>query len=42
MAFYCNGKQGICDCDILCADCDFYDNSGGMDVEVDPEDQEQE
>lgn len=29
MAFYCNGKKDMCDCDILCADCDFYDNTGG-------------
>ena len=29
MAFYCNGKKGMCDCDILCADCGFYDNTGG-------------
>lgn len=34
MAFYCNGKQGICDCDILCADCKFYDDKGGKDVKT--------
>lgn len=34
MAFYCNGKQGICDCDILCADCKFYDDKGGKDVQT--------
>lgn len=33
MKFYCNGKQGICDCDILCADCNFFDNSGGKMVQ---------
>ena len=34
MAFYCNGKQGICDCDILCADCKFYDDKGGKEVQT--------
>ena len=29
MAFYCNGKKDICECDILCADCQHYDNTGG-------------
>jgi hypothetical protein len=29
MAFYCNGKKDLCDCDILCADCQHYDNTGG-------------
>ena len=29
MAFYCNGKKDVCECDILCADCKFYDNTGG-------------
>ena len=29
MAFYCNGKKDICECDILCADCKHYDNTGG-------------
>ena len=30
MAFYCNGKKDMCDCDTLCADCGFFDNSGGQ------------
>ena len=29
MAFYCNGKKDICECAILCADCEHYDNTGG-------------
>lgn len=29
MAFYCNGKKDVCECNILCADCKFYDNTGG-------------
>ena len=29
MAFYCNGKKDICDCDILCTDCQHFDNTGG-------------
>ena len=29
MAFYCNGKKDMCECDILCADCQHYDNTGG-------------
>jgi hypothetical protein len=34
MAFYCNGKQGICDCAILCADCKFFNDKGGKDVQT--------
>lgn len=34
MAFYCNGKKGICDVDFLCADCAYYDDSGGMQVQT--------
>ena len=34
MAFYCYGKQGICNCDILCADCKFYDDKGGKEVQT--------
>ena len=30
MGFYCNGKKGFCECDILCADCRHYDNTGGQ------------
>ena len=30
MGFYCNGKIGFCECDILCADCRHYDNTGGQ------------
>ena len=29
MAFYCNGKKDVCDCDFLCADCQHFDNTGG-------------
>ena len=29
MGFYCNGKKGICSCEILCADCTYFSNSGG-------------
>ena len=29
MAFYCKWKNDICECDILCADCQHYDNTGG-------------
>lgn len=29
MAFYCNGKQGICDCDCQCENCEYFDNTGG-------------
>ena len=29
MAFYCNGKKDVCECDNLCADCQHYDNTGG-------------
>ena len=32
MAYYCNGLKGICDCDILCADCKVYDGSGGKEI----------
>ena len=32
MAFYCNGKKGICDCDFLCQDCTYFDNSGGKHI----------
>ena len=31
--FFCNGKQGICDCDILCLDCVFFNDSGGRYIE---------
>ena len=34
MAFYCYGLKGICKCDILCRDCKFYDDSGGMEVKT--------
>lgn len=34
MTFYCNGKNGVCYCDILCADCKFYDDSGGKYVQT--------
>ena len=34
MAFYCNGKKGVCDCDILCADCKFCDDTGGKNVQT--------
>ena len=37
MAFYCYGKQGICNCDILCADCKFYDDKGGKEVQTNAE-----
>lgn len=30
MAFWCNGKKDYCDCTVLCADCEYFDNSGGM------------
>lgn len=29
MAYYCNGKQGICVCDSLCLDCVYFNNTGG-------------
>lgn len=29
MAFYCNGKKGMCDVSMLCKDCGYFDNSGG-------------
>ena len=32
--FYCNGKKGYCDCQIICQDCDYFDNSGGEYVDV--------
>ena len=32
MGFYCNGKKGFCECDILCADCRCYDNTGGQHI----------
>ena len=32
MAFYCNGKKDMCSCDILCADCEHYDNTGGAKI----------
>ena len=32
MAFYCNGKKDMCSCDILCADCEHYDNTGGVKI----------
>lgn len=27
--FFCFGLKDFCGCDILCADCTYYDNSGG-------------
>lgn len=27
--FFCFGLKDFCSCDILCADCSVYDNSGG-------------
>ena len=32
MAYYCNGKKGVCDCPINCIDCQYSDNSGGREV----------
>lgn len=33
MAFYCNGKNGICDCYPICKnDCEHFDNSGGKHI----------
>ena len=32
MEFYCNGKKGICDCNFLCQDCGYFDDSGGKEV----------
>ena len=29
MAFYCNGKKGVCDNDELCDDCEFWDGKAG-------------
>ena len=29
MAFYCNGKKGVCDRDSLCNNCEHFDNTGG-------------
>lgn len=37
MVFYCNGKKGVCDCDILCRDCQHADNSGGRDLPTNAE-----
>lgn len=34
MAWFCNGKQGICDCQILCQDCQCFDDSGGKEVQT--------
>lgn len=31
--FYCSGKKGYCD-HILCEDCEYYDGSGGMEIEM--------
>ena len=27
--FFCFGLKDFCDCDIICADCTYFDNSGG-------------
>ena len=35
VVFYCNGKKGICDCSTICADCDFFDESGGKYIKDD-------
>lgn len=32
MSFYCNGKKDMYSCDILCADCEYYDNTGGAKI----------
>lgn len=32
MAFYCNGKKDFCDCDFICEDCKYFDNTGGKKV----------
>lgn len=32
--FFCYGRQDFCDCDILCEDCGFFNDSGGEDREV--------
>ena len=34
MAFYCNGKKGVCECDILCDDCQHYDNTCGKKLQT--------
>ena len=34
MAFYCNGLKDVCTCDILCADCKYYDDTGGKQVQT--------
>lgn len=37
MAFYCNGKKGICDVDFLCQGCTYFDNSGGKHLSTNAE-----
>lgn len=32
MLFFCNGKNGVCNCDTICSDCGYFDNSGGEEV----------
>lgn len=32
MAFYCNGKKGMCDNDELCDDCEFWDGTAGKEI----------
>ena len=32
MAFYCNGKKGICDLDVCPDGCEFFDDSGGYEI----------
>ena len=40
MDFFCNGKKGFCDFPYLCADCVYFDNSGGDCQENEKEDSE--
>ena len=33
MAFYCNGKKGVCDCHPVCKrNCEYFDGSGGKHI----------
>ena len=32
--YYCNGKVGICENDMMCNTCEFYDHSGGRYIKV--------
>ena len=36
MAYFCNGKQGVCtiDGDDPCRDCEYFDGSGGHEIAI--------